>query len=81
MLHDLLGYHRNISRNFLLQLSISSLVGSPGMSAADADHVRRVLVDSGARDYSVDLAADYASRARTHLASGVLGHGDLLLQL
>ena len=46
---------------------ISSLVGSPGMSAADADYVRRVLVESGARDYSASLAADYASRAQRHL--------------
>ncbi|MEG9249088.1 polyprenyl synthetase family protein [Arthrobacter sp. Soc17.1.1.1] len=51
---------------------ISSLVGSPGMSAADADYVRRILVDSGARDYSAGLAADYASRARTHLESGAV---------
>ncbi|TYD00028.1 polyprenyl synthetase family protein [Arthrobacter echini] len=49
--------------------SISSLVGNPAMSAADADYVRRILVDSGARDYSADLAADYAARARTHLDS------------
>ncbi|WP_434993376.1 polyprenyl synthetase family protein [Arthrobacter sp. Ld5] len=49
--------------------SISSLVGSPGMSASDADVVRRVLVDSGAKDYSADLAAQYASRARAHLDS------------
>ncbi|AUZ87759.1 polyprenyl synthetase family protein [Arthrobacter sp. TmT3-37] len=49
--------------------SISSLVGDSGMSASDADHVRRVLVDSGARDYSVDLAAQYAARARAHLES------------
>lgn len=49
--------------------SISSLVGNPAMSAADADYVRRILVDSGARDYSADLAADYAARARRHLES------------
>ncbi|MEC5199105.1 geranylgeranyl diphosphate synthase type II [Arthrobacter sp. PL16] len=52
--------------------SISSLVGSPGMSAAEADHVRRILVDSGAKAYSADLAAEYASRARTHLESAVV---------
>ncbi|MBG6226157.1 geranylgeranyl diphosphate synthase type II [Arthrobacter sp. CAN_A2] len=52
--------------------SISSLVGSPGMSASDADFVRRILVDSGARDYSADLAAQYASRARMHLDSAAV---------
>jgi geranylgeranyl diphosphate synthase type II len=52
--------------------SISSLVGSPGMSAAEADYVRRVLIDSGARDYSADLAEEYAARARTHLGSDVV---------
>ena len=52
--------------------SISSLVGSPGMSASDADFVRRILVDSGAKDYSADLAAQYASRARTHLESAAV---------
>jgi geranylgeranyl diphosphate synthase type II len=51
---------------------ISALVGSPGMSAADADFVRRILVDSGAKDYSSDLAAEYAARARTHLDSDVV---------
>jgi geranylgeranyl diphosphate synthase type II len=48
---------------------ISPLVGSPDMSASDADYVRRVLVDSGARDSSVDLAAEYAQRAQGHLES------------
>ncbi|WP_105032932.1 polyprenyl synthetase family protein [Arthrobacter ruber] len=52
--------------------SISSLVGSPGMSAADADFVRRILVDSGAKDYSAGLAEHYAARARTHLESGAV---------
>jgi len=52
--------------------SIASLVGHPGMSAADAEYVRGILVDSGARDYSADLAADYAARARTHLGSDVV---------
>ncbi len=52
--------------------SISSLVGSPGMSAADADLVRRIMVDSGAKDYSADLAADYAARARAHLDADVI---------
>lgn len=52
--------------------SISALIGTPGMSAAEADYVRRVLVESGAKDYSADLAAEYASRARTHLESDVV---------
>lgn len=47
--------------------SISSLVGSPQMSASDAEYVRRVLVDCGAKDYSVELAENYAARARRHL--------------
>ncbi|THJ66433.1 polyprenyl synthetase family protein [Arthrobacter echini] len=49
--------------------SISALVGDPQMSAAEADYVRRILVNSGAKDYSAHLAADYARRARTHLES------------
>ncbi len=49
--------------------SISSLVGNPGMSAAEADYVRRILMDTGAKDYSEGLAADYAARARLHLDS------------
>ena len=49
-----------------------SLVGSPDMSAAEADHVRRVLIDSGAKNYSTDLAAEYAARARTHLESDTM---------
>lgn len=52
--------------------SISSLVGSPDMSAAEVDHVRRVLIDSGAKNYSTDLAAEYAARARTHLESDTM---------
>ncbi|MHA7241321.1 polyprenyl synthetase family protein [Arthrobacter sp. TMS1-12-1] len=52
--------------------SISSLVGSPGMSAAEADYVRRILLDSGAKDYSADLAKEYAARARTHLESDTM---------
>lgn len=52
--------------------SISSLVGRPSMSAADADYVRGILVDSGARDYSAHLASEYAARARTHLDAGVV---------
>lgn len=52
--------------------SISSLIGSPGMSAADAHYIRRILVDSGARDYSARLAEEYAGRARTHLDSDVV---------
>ncbi|MHA7262003.1 polyprenyl synthetase family protein [Arthrobacter sp. TMN-37] len=51
---------------------ISSLVGSPAMSAADADYVRRILEDSGAREYSAELAVDYASRAQRHLESDVV---------
>ncbi len=54
---------------------ISSLVGSPAMSAADADYVRRVLEDSGAREYSAGLAVDYASRARRHLDSDLVPRG------
>ena len=54
--------------------SISPLIGSPTMSAADADHVRRVLVNSGAKQYSADLAAEYADRARTHLDADVVPH-------
>ena len=52
--------------------SISSLIGSPGMSAAEADYVRHILIDSGAKDYSADLAKEYAARAHTHLESDTM---------
>lgn len=51
---------------------ISALIGSPDMSAADAVFVRKVLVESGARDYSAGLAVDYANRARRHLEASAL---------
>jgi geranylgeranyl diphosphate synthase type II len=54
--------------------SISPLIGSPSMSVADADRVRRVLVDSGAKQYSADLAAEYADRARAHLDADAVPH-------
>lgn len=46
---------------------ISALIGSPELSAADADYVRTVLVDTGAQGYVRAMAAEYASSARRQL--------------
>ncbi|MCC3281281.1 polyprenyl synthetase family protein [Arthrobacter caoxuetaonis] len=48
---------------------LSGLIGRPDMCPGDADRAREILVDCGAQDYAQDLAAQYASSARSHLAS------------
>ncbi|MBP2215680.1 polyprenyl synthetase family protein [Arthrobacter sp. CAN_C5] len=48
---------------------ISSLVGSPELSAAGAEKIRGVLRSSGALDHVVSLAGDYAQRAQEHLGA------------
>jgi geranylgeranyl diphosphate synthase type II len=49
--------------------SIASLIGSSDMTAADAGHVRSVLVACGAKDYAVNLATENAHLAVMHLES------------
>lgn len=49
--------------------SIASLIGSPDMTAADAEYVRSVLVRCGAKDYAVGLATENAHLAVMHLES------------
>lgn len=52
--------------------SIAHLIGDSHLSAADADHVRSVLVSCGAKDFAVDLATENAHLAMVHLeADGV----------
>ncbi|GAA3707611.1 polyprenyl synthetase family protein [Zhihengliuella alba] len=48
---------------------IAGLVGRPDLTPADAERIRRVLVDCGARDHAVDLAARHAGRALAALES------------
>lgn len=47
--------------------SIASLIGSPDLSAAEAEYVRTVLLSCGAKDYAVRLAVEHAHRATAHL--------------
>lgn len=49
--------------------SIATLIGSPGMTASDAEYVRSVLVTCGAKDYAVNLATENAHLAVMHLDS------------
>lgn len=49
--------------------SIASLIGSPDMTAADAEYVRSVLVSCGAKDYAIKLATENAHLAVMHLES------------
>jgi geranylgeranyl diphosphate synthase, type II len=46
---------------------IASLIGSQDMTAADAGHVRSLLVSCGAKDYAVQLATENAHLAVMHL--------------
>ncbi|MBG6084581.1 polyprenyl synthetase family protein [Zhihengliuella flava] len=42
---------------------IAHLIGSPHLTAAEAEHIRRVLTDCGARDHAISVAEDNARRA------------------
>jgi geranylgeranyl diphosphate synthase type II len=46
---------------------LSGIIGRPDMAPEDADRARRILVDCGARQYAQDLAANFASSARSYL--------------
>lgn len=46
---------------------LSSLIGSPDLTARDAERARELLVSSGARDHARELVQEYADRARGHL--------------
>jgi geranylgeranyl diphosphate synthase type II len=50
--------------------TISPMIGSGAMSASDADYVRQVLIECGARGYSASLATEYAQRAESCLEAG-----------
>jgi geranylgeranyl diphosphate synthase type II len=52
--------------------SVTKLFGKPDLDGADAERIRRVLVDSGARTFAERLAADFANRAWEHLASDAI---------
>lgn len=49
---------------------IAALIGSAGMTAADAEYIRSVLVACGAKEYAIRLATENAQLAVTHLHSG-----------
>lgn len=49
--------------------SIAAFIGSPGLTASDAEYVRSVLVACGAKDYAVGLARENAHLAVLHLES------------
>lgn len=46
---------------------IADVIGSPGMTAADAEQVRSLLISSGAKEYAVNLATENAHLAVMHL--------------
>lgn len=48
---------------------IASLIGSQGLTVADAQHVQSVLVSCGAKDYAINLATENAHLAVMHLES------------
>lgn len=52
--------------------SIEKLVGKPDLTAEEADYVRDVLADSGARGFTEGLARTYANRALAHLRAAQL---------
>lgn len=54
---------------------ISELIGSHGMTAADAEYVRSVLVACGAKDYAIRLAIENAQLAVMHLESDPVPRG------
>lgn len=47
---------------------LSTLIGRPDITPAEADRARELLVSSGARDFARELAEDFAARARDRLA-------------
>ncbi|MEE2521917.1 polyprenyl synthetase family protein [Pseudarthrobacter sp. J75] len=48
---------------------IADLLGSPDMSAADAESIRAELVSCGAKNYAIELATENAQLAMMHLES------------
>lgn len=56
----------------VLWAPVSELFGKHDLNEAEAAEIRAVLVDSGARGYAENLAADYANRAWEHLASDAI---------
>lgn len=50
--------------------SIADLIGSPALTAHDAERIRAVLIDCGAKDFAIDLATRHAEFALEQLEHG-----------